>query len=288
MVSCHYVDMRLLELLGEEPPEELVLHVRSCSSCQQRRDEWARIWSLMDRWEETKPTDHVGASILSEIRNGLRNDEAKKRRRSWRTIAETLGPLVAATAIAFLGVALAVKKVGPTLEPLPPLALLTCGIVWVAVYNIIFFLSSAKLGGVYRVEGVKVSLFARHALAALGVWLLITGLSELTGMGKLATELFSPRVGVSWNFLVGAAYSFIPLAFVSLVIRGRNLTRASAHGVLLGVFFLFLLAPEIFLYCNSFSLGIAFTWTVGTIVGCVTGGPAGVWLGLKVAQRSAA
>jgi len=288
MVSCQDVEIRLLELLGEEAPEELILHVRSCSSCQQRRDEWARTWSLMERWPEEKPSDHVEASILNEIRSGLRREEAKRRRRSWRAIAETLGPLVAATAIAFLGVALAVKKVGPTLEPLPPLALLTCGIVWVAVYNIIFFLSSEKLGGAYRVEGVKLNLFARHALAALGVWLLITGLSELTGLGKLATEFFSPRVGVSWNFFVGAAYSFIPLAFVSLVIRGRSLTRASAHGVLLGVFFLFLLAPEIFLYCTSFSLGIAFTWTVGTIVGCATGGPAGVWLGLKVAQKSAA
>lgn len=242
----------------------------------------------MDRWEEERPSDHVELSIVSEIRSRLRAEEAKRRRRSWRAIAETLSPLLAATAIAFLGVTLAVKKVGPTLEPLAPLALLTCGIVWVAVYNIIFFLSTEKLGGTYRVEGVKLNWFARHALAALGVWLLITGLSELTGMGKLATELFSTRVGVSWNFLVGAAYSFIPLAFVSLVIRGRNLTRASAHGVLLGVFFLFLLAPEIFLYCSSFSLGVAFTWTVGTIVGCATGGPAGVWLGLKVAQRSAA
>ena len=288
MVSCPDVEMRLLELLREEPPEELILHVRSCSSCQQKRTEWARIWSLMERWEEEKPSDHVEASILSEIRSGLRREEAKRRRRSWRVIAKTLSPLLAATAIAFLGVTLAVKKVGPTLEPLPPLALLTCGIVWVAVYNLIFFLSSEKLGRAYRIKGVKLRLFARHSLAALGVWLLITGLSEITGIRTLATELFSLRVGVGWYFFVGAAYSFIPLAFVSLVIRGRNLTRASAHGVLLGAFFLFLLAPEIFLYCSSFSLGIAFSWTVGTIVGCATGGPAGVWLGLKVAQRSAA
>jgi len=288
MVSCQDVEMQLLELLGKEPPEELVLHVRSCPTCNQKRDEWARTWSLMDRWEDEKPSDQVEASMVLEIRSRLRREETKRRRTSWRTIAETLGPLVAATAIAFLGVALAVKKVGPTLEPLPPLALLTCGIVWVAVYNLVFFLSSEKLGGVYRVEGVKLNLFARHALAALGVWLLITGLSELTGLGKLATEILSPRVGVSWDFVVGAALSFIPLAFVSLVIRGRNLTRASAHGVLLGAFFLFLLAPEIFLYCSSFSLGIAFSWTVGTIVGCATGGPAGVWLGLKVAQKSAA
>jgi len=288
MVSCQDVEMRLLELLGGQMPEDLLSHLNSCAACRAKCEEWTGTWSLMDRWEEEKPSDHVEASIFDEIRSGLQRDEAKRRRRSWRTIAETLGPLLAATAIAFLGVTLAVKKVGPTLEPLPPLALLTCGIVWVAVYNLIFFLSSEKLGGAYRIKGVELRLFARHSLAALGVWLLITGLSEITGIRTLATELFSLRVGVGWYFLVGVAYSFIPLAFVSLVIRGRNLTRASAHGVLLGAFFLFLLAPEIFLYCSSFSLGIAFSWTVGTIVGCATGGPAGVWLGLKVAQKSAA
>ena len=288
MVSCQDVEMRLLELLGGQMPEDLLSHLNSCAACRAKCEEWTGTWSLMDRWEEEKPSDHVEASIFDEIRSGLQRDEAKRRRRSWRTIAETLGPLLAATAIAFLGVTLAVKKVGPTLEPLPPLALLTCGIVWVAVYNLIFFLSSEKLGGAYRIKGVELRLFARHSLAALGVWLLITGLSEITGIRTLATELFSLRVGVGWYFLVGVAYSFIPLAFVSLVIRGRNLTRASAHGVLLGAFFLFLLAPEIFLYCSSFSLGIAFSWTVGTIMGCATGGPAGVWLGLKVAQKSAA
>lgn len=281
MVTCEEVELRLLELFGTDPPQDLTGHLESCPSCREKRDEWAHVWSIMGRWEEDKPSLKLDDSVCSEIRASLHREAATRRRKSWRSIAETVGPLLAATTMALLGVLLAAKRIGPALEPVAPLALLICGITWVVIYNVMFFVSFEKLGVAHRIQGIPAATYARCALVALAIWLLFMALNELSGIGTLTTEFFLPRVSVSRYFLFGLAYSFIPLVSASLFIRGKGLNRASAHGLLLGIVFLFLLAPEIFLYCSSFSLGIAFNWSVGTIVGCVTGGPVEVWLGNK-------
>lgn len=281
MVMCEEVELRMLELLEADPPEDLIFHLKTCASCREKRDGWAQAWSLMDRWEEEKPSDQVVESTLSQVRSGLRREEARWRSRLWKNLSETLIPLFAATAMAFLGASLGAKKIGPALESLSPLALLICGVVWAATYSLMFFLCLERVGGSRRIQGIPVNLLAKYALGALAISLLFSGVATLSDAERLAAGFLSPKVGLSSYFLVGAAYSFIPLVFVSLFLRGKELRRLPVHGVLLGSFFLFLLAPEIFLYCSSFSLGIAFNWTVGTIVGCVTGGPVGVWLGKK-------
>lgn len=281
MATCEEIELRLLELLRERPPEDLIFHLQSCPNCREKQEQWVQIWTLMDQWEEEKPSDHVTESILSQARTSLRREEARWHSRLWRNLSETLVPLFAATAMAFLGVTLGAKKIGPALESLSPLALLICGVVWTATYGCMFFLCLERVGGSRRIQGIPVNLLAKYALGALGISLLFSGVATLSGVERLAAGFLSPKVGLSSYFLVGAAYSLIPLASVSLFSPGKQLSRASVHGVLLGVFFLFLLAPEIFLYCSSFSLGIAFNWTVGTIVGCVIGGPAGVCLGKK-------
>lgn len=284
MVSCQELELRLIELITGDPPEDLICHLKSCPGCRTKHQQWAHLWTLMDQWDEEKPSDQVVESVLSQVRTGLRRDETRWRGRLWRNLSETLVPLLAATAMAFLGVFLGAKKIGPALESLSPLALLICGVVWTAIYSCMFFLCLERVGGSRRIQGIPVNLLAKYALGALGISLLFSGVATLSDAERLAAGFLSPKVGLSSYFLLGAVYSFIPLASGSLLVRQRELTQAARHGVLLGGFFLFLLAPEIFLYCSSFSLGIAFNWTVGTIVGCATGGPVGVWLGRRTAQ----
>jgi len=281
MVSCQDVEARLIELLGEDPPSDLVIHLETCRGCQEKRQEWARLWSLMDQWEDEKPSLEVGASTLSRVREAIRREAKKKRRISWRNSAELFLPLLAGTAMAFLGITLGVRKIGPSLQSFSPLLLLTCGVVWVAIYNIIFFLSTQRVGGGYRIKHVQLNLFARYALVALGVWIFLNWLTELSGFEEFAAGLLDETTPVGRYFLLGAIYSFIPLASLAIIIRRGGLGNAPLHGVLIGFFFLLLLSPEVFLYCSSFSVGIAVSWSLGILVGCATGGPFAIWLSQK-------
>ncbi|MFQ5853320.1 MAG: hypothetical protein ACE5JU_22400 [Candidatus Binatia bacterium] len=235
----------------------------------------------MDQWEEEKPSSEVEASILSRVREGLHREAKKNRRNLWINLAETVLPLLAATAMAFLGVSLAVKKIGPSLQSFSPLLLLTCGVVWVAIYNIIFFLSTQRLGGGYRIKHVQLNLFARYALVALGVWIFLNWLTELSGFEEFAAGLLDKATPVGRYFVLGAFYSFIPLTSLAIIIKRGGLGNAPLHGVLIGFFFLLLLSPEVFLYCGSFSVGIAVSWSLGILMGCATGGPFAIWLGQK-------
>ena len=281
MVSCQDVEERLIELLGEDPPSDLTLHLQSCPGCQEKRQEWAQLWSLMDEWEEEKPSWGVEASVLSRVREGLHREAKRKRRKFWRDLAETFLPFLAATATAFLAVTLGVKKIGPPLQLFSPLVLLICGVVWVAIYNLMFFLSKGKVGASYRIKNVQVNLLARYALIALGVWISLNLLTELSGFDRFTAGLLDEVAPVGRHLFLGAFYAFIPMASLSLFLRREGLGKASIHGILIGFLFLLLLSPEIFLYCSSFSFGIAVSWTVGTLLGCATGGPFAVWLGRK-------
>ena len=285
MVSCQDVEERLTELLGEDPPSDLFLHLQSCPGCQEKRQEWARLWSLMGQWEEEKPSREVETSTLSGVLEAIRREAKKKRRDSWRNLAETFLPFLAATAMAFLGVIFGVKKIGPALQLFSPLVLLICGVVWVAIYNLMFFLSKGKVGAAYRIKHVQLNLLARYALVALGVWISLNLLTELSGFDRFAAGLLDEVAPVGRHLFLGAFYAFIPLASLSLFLRREVLGKASIHGILIGFFFLLLLSPEIFLYCGSFSLGIAVSWTIGTLLGCATGGPFAVWLGRKSVRR---
>ena len=281
MVTCQDVEVRLIETLEKDPPLDLALHLQSCPGCQEKREMWARLWSHMDQWEEEKPSSEVGASTLSRVREAIRREAKKKRRISWRNSAELFLPLLAGTAMAVLGITLGVRKIGPSLQSFSPLLLLTCGVVWVAIYNIIFFLSTQRVGGGYRIKHVQLNLFARYALVALGVWISLNWLAELSGFEKFAAGLLDEATPVARYFLLGAIYSFIPLASLAIIIRRDGLGNAPLHGVLIGFFFLLLLSPEVFLYCGSFSVGIAVSWSLGILMGCATGGPFAIWLGQK-------
>lgn len=278
MVTCQDVEARLIELLGIDPPSDLALHLQSCPGCQEKREKWARLWSHMDQWEEEKPSLGVEASVLSRVREGLRREARRNRRTLWRNLAETALPLSAATAMAFLGVILAVKKIGPGLQSFSPLLLLFCGVVWVAIYNLMFFLSTGKVGGGLRIKNVQLSFIARYALLAMGVLIALNWLAELSGFENFVAGLVGGASPVGWTFFLGALYAFIPLASLSIIIKSDGSGKAPIHGILIGFFFLFLLSPEVFLYCGSFSAGIAVSWTLGILVGCTTGGPFAVWL----------
>jgi hypothetical protein len=180
--------------------------------------------------------------------------------------------------MAFLGVILAVKNIGPGLQSFSPLLLLICGVVWVAIYNLMFFLSTGKVGGGFRIKHVQLNLFSRYALVAMGVLISLNWLAELSGFEKFAAGLFDGATSVGWTFFLGTLYAFIPLASLSIIIRRDGLGKAPIHGILIGFFFLLLLSPEVFLYCGSFSVGIAVSWVLGIIAGCITGGPLAVWL----------
>jgi len=285
MVSCQDVESRLVELLGKDPPSDLALHLQSCPGCRDKREKWARLWSHMDQWEEEKPSLEVEASVLSRVREGLRREARRSRRNLWRKLAETALPLLAATVMAFLGVILAVKKIGPDLQSFSPLLLLICGVVWVAIYNLMFFLSAGKVGGGFRIRHVQLNFIARYALVSLGIWISLNWLAELSGFEKFAAGLFDGATSVGWSFFLGALYAFIPLASLSIIIRRDGLGKAPIHGILIGFFFLLLLSPEVFLYCGSFSVGIAVSWALGIIAGCITGGPFAVWLGQKAMRE---
>src|SRR5713226_2843163 len=82
MVSCQDVETRLLELLTGELPEDIVLHLQSCYVCKERRLRWDYIWSLMDRWEEEKPSSETIESMVLQVREDLRREVAKKKRKS--------------------------------------------------------------------------------------------------------------------------------------------------------------------------------------------------------------
>jgi len=286
MVTCQDVEARLIELLEKNPPSDLALHLQSCPGCQEKRVRWARLWSLMDQWEDEKPSLEVGGAILSHVREAIRREAKKKRRISWRNSAELFLPLLAGTAMAVLGITLGVRKIGPSLQSFSPLLLLICGVVWVAIYNLIFFLSTQRVGGGYRIKHVQLNLIARYALVALGVWIFLNWLTELSGFEEFAAGLVDGASPVGWTFFLGSLYAFIPLASLSIIIRRDGLGKAPIHGILIGFFFLLLLSPEIFLYCSSFSFGIAASWTVGTLLGCATGGPFAIWLGRKSMRRS--
>lgn len=278
MVSCQDVESHLVELLGKDPPSDLALHLQSCPGCRNKREKWARLWSHMDQWEEEKLSLEVEASVLSRVREGLRREARRSRRNLWRKLAETALPLLAATVMAFLGVILAVKKIGPGLQSFSPLLLLICGVVWVAIYNLMFFLSAGKVGGGFRIRHVQLNFIARYALVSLGIWISLNWLAELSGFEKLAAGLFDGATSVGRTFFLGALYAFIPLASLSIIIRRDSLGKAPTHGILIGFFFLLLLSPEVFLYCGSFSVGIAVSWALGILLGCITGGPFAVWL----------
>ncbi len=277
MVTCQDVEARLVELLGKDPPSDLALHLQSCLGCREKREKWARLWSHMDQWEEEKPSLGVETSILSRVREGLEREARRSRRNLWRNLAETALPLLAATAMAFLSVVLAVKKFGPGLQSFSPLLLLICGVVWVAIYNLMFILSTGKVGGVFWIRHVQLNFIARYALVAMGVWISLNWLAELSGFEKFAAGLVDGASPVRWSFFLGVLYAFIPLASL-VIIRRNGLEKTPIHGILIGFFFFLLLSPEVFLYCSSFSAGIAVSWTLGIIAGCITGGPFAVWL----------
>jgi len=128
------------------------------------------------------------------------------------------------------------------------------------------------------IRHVQLNLFARYALMVLGVWIFLNWLGELSGFEKFAAGLVDGATTVGWTFFLGALYAFIPLASLSIIIRRNGLGKAPIHGILVGFFFLLLLSPEVFLYCGFFSVGIAVSWTLGIIAGCITGGPFAVWL----------
>lgn len=74
MLSCEDLELRLMELLGEDLPEDLLAHLRSCPRCKEKREQWVRLWSLMGGWEESKPSIEVTEAILSQIRGDLRRE----------------------------------------------------------------------------------------------------------------------------------------------------------------------------------------------------------------------
>ena len=281
MISCQDVESRLIEVLGEAPPSDLVIHLQACPECQKKRQEWAQLWSLMDQWEEEKPSREVEASILSRVREGLRRQVKSKRENLWKNLAETVPPLLAATFMAILGITLAVKKIGPDLQLFSPLVLLICGVVWVAIYNIVFFLSTGKVGSGFWIKHFQLNLLARYALVALGVWISLNWLMELTGFENFVSGVLDEVTPVARYFFLGTFYAFIPLASLSVITRRNRPGDAPIPGILIGFLFLLLLSPEVFLYCGSFSVGITVSWITGIVLGCTTGGPFAIWLGQK-------
>jgi|GEM_PF-6248106 len=83
MVSCQDIELRLMELLGEDLPEDLLAHLKSCPRCKEKREQWIRLWSLMGGWEESRPSVEVTESILTEIRGDLRKEGEVEANPSW-------------------------------------------------------------------------------------------------------------------------------------------------------------------------------------------------------------
>jgi len=85
MLSCEDLELRLMELLGENLPEDLLAHLKSCPRCKEKREQWIRLWSLMGGWEESKPSIDVTESILSQIRGDLRSEAEASASPGWFT-----------------------------------------------------------------------------------------------------------------------------------------------------------------------------------------------------------
>jgi len=85
MVSCQDIELRLIELLREDLPEDLLAHLKSCPRCKEKREQWVQLWSFMGGWEESKPSVEVTESILSQIRGDLRREAEARVGLSWWT-----------------------------------------------------------------------------------------------------------------------------------------------------------------------------------------------------------
>ena len=81
MIVCQDVDLRLIELLVGDPPPDLLFHLKSCPGCREKRGKWSRLWGLMDRWEEEKPSGEIIESVLALVRADLRGEAAQRGRR---------------------------------------------------------------------------------------------------------------------------------------------------------------------------------------------------------------
>jgi len=79
--------LRLVELLREDPPKDLLIHLKDCPECREKQQQWARLWNLMDRWEEEKPSNETIESILSLVRGDLKR-EAAQRQKPVSTLSE--------------------------------------------------------------------------------------------------------------------------------------------------------------------------------------------------------
>jgi hypothetical protein len=85
MVSCQDIELRLIELLREDLPEDLLAHLNSCPRCKEKREQWVQLWSFMGGWEEIKPSVEVTESILSQIRGDLRSEAEASASPGWLT-----------------------------------------------------------------------------------------------------------------------------------------------------------------------------------------------------------
>jgi len=80
MASCQDIELRLVELLREDPPKDLLIHLKDCPECGEKQQQWARLWNLMDRWEEEKPSNETIEPILSLVRGDLKREAAQRQR----------------------------------------------------------------------------------------------------------------------------------------------------------------------------------------------------------------